>query len=67
MEDWPGGSHLMLESCIEEQDLLTIGYKYNRKKVLFFITPKGGESFEDRISYQQSYGTQINMEIFRHV
>ena len=47
MKDWPGGSHLVLEICIEEQDLLAIRYKYNRKKVLFFIATKGSESFED--------------------
>ena len=49
MEDWPGGSHLMLESCIEEQDLLAIGCKYNRENFLFFIATKGSGSFEDKI------------------
>ena len=55
MKDWPGGSHLVLESCIEEQGLLAIGYKYNRKKVLFFIATKGSGNFEDGIPYQQRY------------
>ena len=45
----------MLESCIEEQESLVIGYKYNRKKVLFFISTKGSGSFEEGIPYEQRY------------
>ena len=38
---WPGGSHIVLESTIEGVELLAIGYKYNKKNVLFFIATKG--------------------------
>ena len=41
MKEWPGGSHIVLESKIKGVDLLAIGYKYNKKKVLFFIATKG--------------------------
>ena len=39
-KDWPGGSYLMLRSkpmVPGERPLISIGYKYNARKVLSFI------------------------------
>ena len=42
MKDWPPGSHLILETRVKENKYYAIGYKYNMKKVLCFISTKGG-------------------------
>jgi len=39
MKNWPAGSHIVLEgSPSEGVDLLAVGYKYNSRKVLCFIS-----------------------------
>jgi hypothetical protein len=55
MSTWPGGTWLVLEGKGRENvDLLAIGYKYNSRKVLCFVTTKGaghtepGEPYEAR-------------------
>jgi hypothetical protein len=40
MEGWPGGTHLVLESCFNK-DLMAVGYKYNAKKVCHFVFTRG--------------------------
>ena len=45
MEDWPGGSYLVINSTprfTDEIPPLAIGYKYNSRKVLGFIATGGG-------------------------
>ena len=49
MKDWPGGSYLVLKSTPRftgEIPLLAIGYKYNYRKVLVFISTEGAGSNE---------------------
>ena len=49
MKDWPGGSYLVLKSTPRfpsEGPLLSIGYKYNSRKVLGFIATEGAGSTE---------------------
>ena len=49
MKDWPGGSYLVLKSTPRfpgERPILTIGYKYNYRKVLGFIATEGSGSTE---------------------
>ena len=41
MEDWPGGTHIVLESCFGQKNLIAIGYKYNSRKVCLFICTRG--------------------------
>ena len=56
MEEFPGGTWIVLEGRVqpEDIDLISIGYKYNKKKVLTFIATKGagstnaGELYETR-------------------
>ena len=45
---YPAGSYLVLERCTKEEiDLLAIGYKYNRKKIMFFISTKSAGHAEE--------------------
>ena len=49
MKDWLGGSYLVLKSApgfTGEIPLLSIGYKYNSRKVLGFIVTEGSGSTE---------------------
>ena len=49
MKDWPGGSYIILNSTPifpGEIPLLAIGYKYNYRKVLGFISTEGAGSTE---------------------
>jgi len=41
MKDLPSGLWVILESVVDGVDLLAIGYKYNRRKTLFFCCTKG--------------------------
>ena len=41
MEHWPGGTHLVLESCFDDTNLIALGYKYNANKVCHFIMTRG--------------------------
>ena len=55
MKDWPGGSFLTLEATVDSVPLLAIGYKYNRRKVLFFVATRGSGTFEDGVPYEQKF------------
>ena len=58
MEDWPGGSYLVLKSTPifpGERPLLAIGYKYNSRKVLGFISTEGAGSTEPGDPYLSLY------------
>ena len=46
MENFSGGAWIVMEGKTEQErvDLLAIGYKYNKKKVLSFIATKGAGS-----------------------
>ena len=41
LKDAPSGNWLTLESIVENVPILALGYKYNRRKVLFFVATKG--------------------------
>ena len=40
MKEWPGGTYLVLETVGEVTPLVAIGYKYNSRKCLSFVTTK---------------------------
>ena len=49
MKDWPGGSYLVMEITPRVpvgRPILNIGYKYNSRKVLGFISAEGAGSTE---------------------
>ena len=54
MKNWPGGSYLVMKSTPRVpvgRPLLTIGYKYNSRKVLGFIATEGAGSTEPGGTY----------------
>ena len=62
MKDWPGGSHLVMETkTINNTGLLAIGYKYNRRKVLCFLTTKGaGHTKAEKAYYKTRWKDENN-------
>ena len=44
MEKWPPGLDLVLQTNIDGVDLVAMGYKYSKKKVLCFLYTKGAGS-----------------------
>ena len=51
MAKWPAGSHLVLKSKVRDQVLYAVGYKYCKKKVLFFIMTDGASHTEPGSPY----------------
>ena len=53
-KDWPGGSYLMLRSkhmVPLDRPLIVIGYKYNARKVLYFIVIYNAGSTQAGLHY----------------
>ena len=71
MKDFPGGTWITLEGRAEKEevDLVCIGYKYNKKKVLTFIctkgagSTKGGEPYEAK--FPDKFGNVCTRQIAR--
>ena len=71
MSDFPGGTWIVLEGHAEKEgiDLVCIGYKYNKKKVLIFVTTKGvgstmpGEPYLAR--FPDKFGNVCSREVAR--
>ena len=70
MKDYPGGTWITLEGQTENGvDLICIGYKYNKKKVLVFLTTRGagatldGDPYEAR--FPDRYGNVCTRDIAR--
>ena len=51
MQDWPAGSHLLLESRIEFKKLYALGYKYCKKKTICFLFTEGAGHTEEGDPY----------------
>ena len=69
MSDWPAGTHVVLQNCFDEKNILAIGYKYTSKKVICFVATVGtdltigGDPYMSR--YQSDLGNYKTREIFR--
>lgn len=65
----PAGSQIVLTSSDGGVELMAIGYKYNRKKVLFFVATRGagittpGQPYQQRFS--DVHGNLVTREISR--
>ena len=46
MKNFPGDTWIVMKGCSEKEDvpLVCVGYKYNLKKVLVFLSTKGARS-----------------------
>ena len=51
METWPGGSHMLLQTEIDDVRLYALGYKYCAKKVMCFIFNEGASHTEAGLPY----------------
>ena len=49
----PTGCRFVLRADVEGEDLYTVGYKYNRKKFLFFVCTVGVADVNDGVPYMQ--------------
>ena len=61
-KDWPGGSYLVLRSkpmVPGDRPLIAIGYKYNARKVLYFIVTDNTGSTNTGIPYLSKYPYQF--------
>ena len=68
MKYWPGGSYLVLKSTPIVPGggpIMKIGYKYNYRKVLFFIATEGSGSAEPGYPYLSCFpGIYSNVDDF---
>ena len=62
LADKPAGCRVVAETKVEGVDLVVIGFKYNRKKVLFFIATKGSGSTFDGAPYIAKFPDQVSAE-----
>ena len=69
MLDMPGGTWIVLEGRdgIEDVPLVYIGYKYNKKKTLIFLTTKGAGSTEKGEPYKARFPDKYGNLCVRHV
>ena len=69
MKDFPGGTWIVLEGTCGRtgQKLVAIGYKYNSKKVLHFVTTHGAGSTTKGKPYKMKYNDQYGNVCYRDV
>ena len=69
MQDMPGGTWIVLEgrAVKEGVDLVSIGYKYNKKKVLVFLFNKGAGSTAPGEPYEARFPDAFGNVCIRHV
>ena len=67
MADWPPGSNLVAQTTVEGVDLVAVGYKYTRRKVLCFLFKKGAASIRDGNPYIAKWKNNQNNTISRFV
>ena len=68
--DWPGGSYLMLRSkpmVPGDRTLIAISYKYNLRKVLYFIVTDNAGIRKTGITYLSKYTDQFSNVAIRPV
>ena len=69
MKDMPGGTWIVLEGRASKEgvDLVTLGYKYNKKKVLTFVYTKGAGSSAPGKPYEARFPDKFGNVCIRHV
>jgi hypothetical protein len=67
MQDWPSGSHIVLETTSNGVPLIALGYKYNKRKVICFIATKGAGHTEAGVSYEAKWKDTNGNTCSRHV
>ena len=69
MAHFPGGTWITLEGRAEQEgvDLVCIGYKYNKKKVLIFLCTRGAGSTEEGVPYEAKFPDKFGNVCVRQV
>ena len=69
MKEFPGGTWITMEGRAEKEDvqLICIGYKYNKKKVLTFVMTRGAGSTAHGQPYEARYPDKYGNVCCRHV
>jgi len=69
MAQFPGGTWITLEGRAQKEgvDLVCIGYKYNKKKVLTFVLTRGAGSSEDGEPYHARFPDKFGNLCIRQV
>eukprot|EP00873_Tetraselmis_striata_P023449 jgi/Tetstr1/443713/TSEL_031703.t1 len=60
LKDKPAGSRMVLRSTVESVGLNAIGYKYNMRRVLFFLATEGAGGVHDGEPYFQRWAADFN-------
>eukprot|EP00873_Tetraselmis_striata_P006595 jgi/Tetstr1/426859/TSEL_017073.t1 len=71
LQSAPAGSMVIMSATVDEVDLLALGYKYNSRKVLFFVATAGAGDLADGVPYVQRwaddyYSNTVTKSIPRH-
>ena len=69
MKDYPGGTWIVMEEKTEitKANLVCVGYKYNKKKVLTFIMTRGAGSTEEGDPYEARFPNRYGNLCIHHV
>ena len=69
MEDFPGGTWIVMEGRAEKEevDLIAIGYKYNKRKVITFVTTRGAGKTTAGTPYKVKFPDRFGNVCVRHV
>ena len=67
MASYPGGTWITMEAKVEGIDLVCIGYKYNKKKVLTFVLTKGAGSSKPGEPYEAKFPDKFGNVCIRHI
>ena len=73
MKEMPGGCWVVMEGRAEREgvDLVALGYKYNKKKVLLFVMTKGAASTRAgdpyKAKYNDAYGNVLTRDVARPI
>ena len=67
MKDYQGGTWITMRATVDEVDLVSFGYKYNKKKVLTFVMTKGSGSTRPGEPYVARFPGSFGNVCIRHI
>lgn len=67
MCEWPAGSHLVMTTTYQGVELLAIGHKYNKRKVISFIATKGAGHTQAGVPYEARWKDQNKNTMSRKI
>ena len=67
MQDWPPGSNLVLQATIRGVDMVAVGYKYSKRKVLTFLCNKEAADLQPGTPYLAKWKDEHGNSVSRFV